>query len=431
MVPIYLAVLSPYYPVVWLVCIRAPICEGQGMNIAIPKSYWRIFLMIFIEVVFCFLLYHAFMIILHSNSPHPWIVGDWLINYQGGLVRRGLIGEIAFQVSQSSGIDIVILIVVFQTLVYLIFLINSYRLSTKSPFSPLSAILIGSPAFILFPILDPIGAFRKEILLFALLSALCIHLVTTNNISRLLPVFISAAGVFIALSHEMLIVYFPYIIAALIIYDGGFINQAKKGVLAIVPAIAITIPIMIFSKGDVQTVKIICNSLRPNLPLDCLSPGIEPGAISFLGEKLSSAHDFVIESLGLNTILTYIVSIVLAFTPLVLMYFSKFSSNVRKNINLKFWLVLCILSAIVGSIPLFWVVADYGRLVYIHVTCLTILMLMGIQENVDNPLRLNINLIPVWALAFLYITGWRLIHWRASLEAAFPILAIFERFFNS
>jgi len=386
--------------------------------------------MIFFEVVFCVLLYHAFMIILHSDSPHPWLVGDWLINYQGGLVRRGLIGELAFQISRLSNIDIVILIVFFQTLMYLIFLINSYRLSAKSPFSPLSLILIGSPAFILFPVLDPIGAFRKEILLFALLSALCIHLATTNHISKFLPVFIGAAVVFIVLSHEMLIVFFPYIIAALIIYDGGLIDQAKKGVLAILPAIAIMISVMIFGKGNSQTVISICNSLRPNLPLDCLFPGVEPGAISFLGENLSSAYDFVIESLGTNTTLTYIVSSVLAFTPLVLVYFSKFSSHIRENNNLKTWLGLCVLSAVVGSIPFFWIVADYGRLIYIHVTCLTLLMLMGIRENEGNPLRLNIKQFPIGALAFLYIIGWRLIHWRASLEAAFPILAIFERFFN-
>ena len=403
------------------------------MNITIPKSYWRIFLMIFFEMVFFFLLYQAFMIILHSDSPHPWLVGDWLINYQGGPVRRGLIGEIAFQIAKFSGIDIVFSIVAFQTFLYLVFLINSYQLSSKSPFSPLSAMLICSPAFILFPVLDPIGAFRKEILLFALLSTLCIYLITTQNnqVSKRVFIYIGIAAVLIALSHEMLIVYFPYIIATLIIHEGGLSNQVKKGILAIVPAIGITILVMIFSRGDNQTVIGICNSLKPNPPLDCISPGIEPGAITFLGENLISAHEFVLESMNLNTIFSYSITSILAFIPVVSIYFSKFASTIKENANLKHWLTLCVLSAMVGSIPLFWVVADYGRLIYIHVTCLSLLILMGIQEKDDKPLLLNLRQVPVWALAFLYVISWRLIHWRASLESAFPILAIFERLFKS
>ena len=395
------------------------------MKFSIPKSYWRIFLMVFFEIVFLILLYQAFIIILNSDSPHPWLAGDWLINYQGGLVRRGLIGEIAFQISRLSGIDIVILIVLFQTFLYLVFFINSYRLSAKSPFSALSAVLICSPAFILFPVLDPVGAFRKEILLFALLSTLSIHLTTNKaKASKWLLVFIGVTTVFIALSHEMLTVFFPYIIAAFIIYDGGFSSRAKKGTIAIVPAIATIILIMIFSRGDKQTVTEICNSLIATLPTECIHPGTVHGAISFLGENFISAHNFVVESLNTNTIFAYIITAVLAFTPLVLIYFSKFSSTIQENTNLKFWLALYVLSAIAGSLPLFWVVADYGRLIYIHVTCLSLLMLMGIQEQDDKPLRLNSRQISIWTLVFLYSISWRLIHWKASLEGVFQFLAI-------
>jgi len=401
------------------------------MKIIIPKSYWRIFLMIFFEVVFGILLYQAIIIILHSDSPHPWLVGDWLINYQGGLVRRGLIGEIAFQISQLSGINIVTLIVVFQTFLYLVFLLNAYRLSSKSPFSPLSALLIFSPAFILFPVLDPIGAFRKEILLFALLSAVCIHLTTANDkVPRRIFTYIGIAAVFIALSHEMLSVYFPYIIAAIIIHDGGLSNRVKNGILAILPAIAITILVMLFGKGDNQTAIEICNSLSTNPPPDCISPGVEPGAISFLGEDLISAHDFVVESLNPNTIFAYAITAALAFTPLVLMYFSKFSTHIRDNLKLKYGLGFCVFITIVGSIPLFLVVADYGRLIYIHVTCLSLVMLMGIQERDDKPIHLDFRQISVWTLALLYIIGWRLIHWEASLESSFPLLTIIARLTN-
>jgi len=387
--------------------------------------------MIFFEIAFCLLLYQAFIIILHSDSPHPWLVGDWLINYQGGFVRRGLIGEIALQISLLSSIDIVILIVAFQMFLYLVFLINAYKLSSNSPFSALSTALIFSPAFILFPILDPIGSFRKEILLFAILSTLCFHLsVTDTKITRRLQILVGLAAVFVALSHEMLIVYFPYVIAAFIIHEGGLSSRAKNGILAIVPAIAITILVMIFSRGDRQTVIQICNSLKPNTPPDCIYPGVVSGAISFLGENLISAHAFVIESLNSNTLFAYSITTVLALIPLALMYFSNLASALQKNVTLKFWLTVCVLTAMAGSIPLFWVVADYGRLIYIHITCITLLMLMGIQEKDGKPLQFTSRQVFSWLLVFVYVISWRLIHWKASMESAFPITVILGRLFN-
>ena len=145
------------------------------MNIFIPKSYWRTFLLIFFDFAFCISISFAY-ILFSSFPPHRWIIGDWLINYHGGVVRRGLPGEIFLQISQTLGINIVALVVIFQILIYSVFLIKAYKLSINSVASVLTTTLILSPAFILFPILDPQGSFRKEILLFALLSVLCCHL---------------------------------------------------------------------------------------------------------------------------------------------------------------------------------------------------------------------------------------------------------------
>ena len=42
-----------------------------------------------------------------------WQYVDWLINYQGGFVRRGLIGEFLFQIHNIINIDLDILIFYF------------------------------------------------------------------------------------------------------------------------------------------------------------------------------------------------------------------------------------------------------------------------------------------------------------------------------
>jgi hypothetical protein len=50
-------------------------------------------MVIFFGYVFAFLILQATKLV----TAHPldqWLIGDWLINYQGGFTRRGLIGEI-------------------------------------------------------------------------------------------------------------------------------------------------------------------------------------------------------------------------------------------------------------------------------------------------------------------------------------------------
>jgi len=40
-----------------------------------------------------------------QDGGHPWQTGDWLINYQSGFVRRGLIGELFFMLSRLTGLN--------------------------------------------------------------------------------------------------------------------------------------------------------------------------------------------------------------------------------------------------------------------------------------------------------------------------------------
>ncbi len=394
------------------------------MQVSIPKSLWRIFNVMACEILFFALLYHAFVLI-SSPSPDPWIIGDWLINYQGGIVRRGLIGEVFFRISQWSGLDIVTFIVTFQVFIYLIFFINTCRLAIRSRFSARNAALIYSPAFMLFPILDPLGGFRKEILLFALLSTLCYWFTTSNTeTSKNLPIYIGVAAAILVLSHEILVVYLPYVICGFILRDKGFSGQARKTALYSIPAVAIAVLLMLFGRGDQQTVVDICHSLETNAPLDCISPETEPGAISYLGKNTAAAHEFVLESIGADTLPIYGITASLSFVPVILAFFSKQSTHLIRNKQVLFWFAICVSSAIVGSLPLFWVAADYGRFVYMHVVCLSLLALMLTLDNDDTPLLLNLKQVAAWVLCVLFIISWRLYHWKTSADIALPFQMI-------
>ena len=52
-----------------------------------------------------------------------WQYADWLINYQGGFIRRGLIGELLLQIHHFLSINLDILVFCFVVFLYSILLI--------------------------------------------------------------------------------------------------------------------------------------------------------------------------------------------------------------------------------------------------------------------------------------------------------------------
>jgi hypothetical protein len=399
--------------------------KGRNMNLTIKNLYWRIINVTFFAGVFVFLLYQGYLLAF-SSSTDTWLTGDWLINYQGGMVRRGLLGEIFLKTSQFSGINIVAIVVVFQILLYLIFLINACRLSMNSKISVLNAAIIFSPAFILFPVLDPTGGFRKEILLFALLSTLCSYLIASNNKnSRLLPVCIGIATAIIAFSHEMLVIYLPYVICAFIIQDKGLSHRVKIIILSIIPALVISIFLMTIFTGDRHVVIEICTSLKTSAPQYCNLQG----AIAALGLNIKTAHTVVIEYAKAETLLVYGLTMLLSFAPLVFMLLLNQFSKYLTDLKIRFWLSLCVVSSIICNIPFLFVAVDIGRFIYIHITCLSLLALMMTRDRENVQLHLNLKQIAAWVVCILFASSWRLIHYAATFDSAFPLKAIIERLF--
>ena len=104
------------------------------------------------------------------NAHNSWKMGDWLINYQGGMVRRGLLGELIYQLAHITKINPGIYVVLFQMFFYTVFFAFSYVLLKRQHSLLPYAFLIFSPYIFTFQINDLAGGFRKEIIFFAILS---------------------------------------------------------------------------------------------------------------------------------------------------------------------------------------------------------------------------------------------------------------------
>ena len=73
--------------------------------------------------VFPLLIYIAF-IVLYNHKSHGYIVGDWLINFQGGFTRRGLGGYLIDVLSTITSIKLNYLTALIQIFLLLGFILE-------------------------------------------------------------------------------------------------------------------------------------------------------------------------------------------------------------------------------------------------------------------------------------------------------------------
>ena len=106
---------------------------------------------------------------LFNNSRYDgntvWNIGDWLISYEGGFVRRGLPGSIIYTISSRLSVPPIHLIWLFSCLFYLLLAILLWKLCSKK----VSSTLLLSPLILLGPIADNYLV-RKDVMLLTLFA---------------------------------------------------------------------------------------------------------------------------------------------------------------------------------------------------------------------------------------------------------------------
>lgn len=151
-------------------------------------------------------IFPSFLLIWNvlRQGPQAWQTGDWLINYAGGFVRRGLAGELLFQIHSWVSIPSHLLLTLAQLAIYAGVVFSAYRLITKSNIETYGRIAIFSPLFLGFYITDPQAAFKKELLALALVSILSQVTLESKKVRRIIfPSLFIILYIFAFLSHEV------------------------------------------------------------------------------------------------------------------------------------------------------------------------------------------------------------------------------------
>ena len=101
--------------------------------------------------IFLKLIFIISLLIISINF-YEWVIersyyeySDWLINYQGGFTRRGLIGEFLFIVYEITNIRLDLLLYLFVVSLYVSFFYFFFKILDKSNLNFLNTLIIFSP----------------------------------------------------------------------------------------------------------------------------------------------------------------------------------------------------------------------------------------------------------------------------------------------
>ena len=127
------------------------------------KKNWSNYFQIY---VLALIFFGFFFLYFKHDVGNDSSLSDWLINYEGGFVRRGLIGEIITNFSTLLSFELRDSILIFQ-LFFFIFYYFLIFLFCKNLFQNRLIILaIFSPIFILYPVAEIEVIGRKELIIF-------------------------------------------------------------------------------------------------------------------------------------------------------------------------------------------------------------------------------------------------------------------------
>ena len=349
------------------------------------------------------------MRLLHSTAV--WTLADWLINYQGGFVRRGLPGEIAFHLGPLLHVALPAIVLGMALLAYVLVFLSVRALAGRVTWNIWMVAAFVSPVAVAYPFVSTSG-YHKEALFFAAFGALLWRLLVLSrrakDASWKESLALALAGTAGVLSHELFAIYAPYLLAAVYLATPKWRDVLR--VIAL-PALAIgaTFALVLTHPGTPQTARAVCASLGPG------QEGMCRGSIEYLGRTRAEARGDVLESMDEYHYLRLL-------PPLTLLGMLPVAGGLfalrRSGMTPAMWWTLagCSATAWGLSVPLFRYAADWGRWIEIHLFSAFLLLLFANALFAKTPAARTVWWISqsrwrsllMTALLLVYATCWSL-----------------------
>jgi len=364
-----------------------------GNKISIKQ---KIIISFFIFIIINYVFFN-YRILFRQNG---YILGDWVINYSAGFVKRAFIGHLFYLISKSFNISIISLVFLFSSSVYLITIFFFYKIIKEKLTNHLIFLFIFLPSAFLFNFFDPLTVGRKEILVLFFFTFYYLYL---NKINKDIKFKIITYFIFIiiSLTHEIIIFFIPYLfLLKYFNFNNDLKNKIKSYWLEILILFSgIIILIIIFKFNHLHNNDLLCRSLQDvgltNQTCWAINDFKNQISINFIN------HYFLEKNYYFN----YSIYFALSIIPLILII-----TKTNKNINKSKFIFSSIICLII-SISFFIQVNDWGR--YLNIIFLIqFLTVLKFINNDKQEFQNNLNLFSIlkYIFIFFYLSTWHMPH---------------------
>lgn len=371
-----------------------------------------------LSAIFC-VLFTIGGIELHRRFPISYAWTELMIDYRGGFVRRGLLGEIGWQLQPFVSLD-----ALFSIAMALLYAGTATWMVVLVCGNPTVAgfMFLVSPATLTVAMYD-FEAFGRKDILFIAGFCLAVSLLRRVDNRTLMAGLLMLLYFPLGLTHELAWCYYPLAGALLVIREQGrasrrwMLGFAAASIVYLLAGLALVSTF----RGTPDVATIIADSWRAIFPL-AFNPGGNGGALSFLPQSLPQGLALFSFFLAPQTVFYYVVGFALALLPLALYLPGR---GIARHLAAPLP-ALATAAGVLCMLASFAIAYDWGRMVYLFVIHAFIFVAVLAPSPIASTIgqareqpQWDRSLVYAAALIALYMLTWRLAH--SSPEGGIPL----------
>jgi len=335
----------------------------------------------------------------------PFRVGDWLVSYEVGFVRRGLPGSLILAATTSFDAAPELVVFWIQAVLYTLLSVLLFVLARRRRLNVWFLVFLFSPLALLFPLYDPAVIGRKDLLFFVAFAFYAWWLPRPDRPWAIVGTFLVGAG--ITLSHELFFFYTPYFFLMRLLHGRESSGRSFAPELSLFAgsllALGLASTVGANLHGEAQCALLLqrgfneelCNGIL-RYPSQTLSDSIRETAAALRARPYLAA---------------YPAAAVLGALPLLPLFASSTSMRRRLTRNV----LLGVAGALVFTLPMFAIAIDWGRLLNIHVMAIAVIIAAFLLDDAHTG-GSHFGIANAWLRAAsllaigVYLTAWNIRH---------------------
>ena len=266
------------------------------------------------------LSFSYFYLFIKHQVGNDSTISEWLINYEGGFTKRGIIGQLAIEPSRYFKTNLRWVIFLLQSFAITIYFFLLFNLLKKLHYERVIILSIFTPIFILYPVAEIEVLARKEIIVFSLFL---IYFLVPRDSN--LKIFSLATFLLLAtLVWEPIIFFFPLILLFEIIENNiEKINlNFFKIILSFVPSLIVAL-IIIFDPLSDNEHELMAFILKNEFDQDCYMSCGRLRSLSTIIQQFQENN----ERYSIQVFIRYTIIILIGFFPLVVLFNNSYLKN--------------------------------------------------------------------------------------------------------